>query len=76
MASTQKAGRSTGAFSVGKSRATTLPDDPSLKSLYVMLDSVKRDANSFFGMGKFEAKKKLPNGAVVKVSITMPAVKG
>lgn len=76
MASSKKATGFATAFSVGRSKLTTRPDDPSLQSLYVMLDSVKRDADSFFGMGKFEAKKKLPNGAVVKVSITMPPVKG
>jgi hypothetical protein len=37
-----------------------------------MLDAVKRDAWQYFGMGRFEAKKRLPNGAVVKLSITMP----
>lgn len=40
-----------------------------------MLDAVKRDAWQYFGMGKFEARKRLPNGAVVKFSIKMPARK-
>lgn len=37
-----------------------------------MMDAIKRDHESFFGMGKFACKRKLSNGAVVRVSITMP----
>lgn len=42
------------------------------KELATMMDAIKRDYKSWFGMGKFACKRKLANGAVVRVSITMP----
>lgn len=45
------------------------------QELTAMMDSIKRDYKSWFGMGKFACKKKLANGAVVRVSITMPPLK-
>lgn len=41
-------------------------------SLNEMLDAVKRDASQFFAMGAMRARKKLPNGAVVTLTIKMP----
>jgi hypothetical protein len=49
-----------------------LKKDRSQRELDVMMNAIKRDAHQFFGMGKFSAKKLLDNGAVVRVSITMP----
>ena len=37
-----------------------------------MLDAVKREARSWFGMGAMRARRRLSNGARVVVSITMP----
>lgn len=37
-----------------------------------MLNAIKRDADQYFRLGKFACKKGLPNGAIVRVSITMP----
>lgn len=39
-----------------------------------MMRAIERDADSYFGMGKFEARHKLQNGAKVFVRITMPAL--
>lgn len=41
-----------------------------------MMRAIERDSASFFGMGKFEARNKLANGAKVFVRITMPEEKG
>jgi len=42
-----------------------------------MLDAIKRDAPQYLtAVGKFAAKKKLPNGSIVRVSITNPPLKG
>lgn len=42
------------------------------RELNTMLDAVRRDADQFFKMGRFSAKRTLSNGAVVRISITMP----
>jgi len=44
----------------------------SAEQLAVMLDSIKRDAEAYFSVGRVRLKKKLLNGAVVVVTITMP----
>lgn len=40
-----------------------------------MLDVIKRDGEQLFRLGKFTCKKKLSNGVVVRVSLTMPRLK-
>lgn len=44
------------------------------RELNAMLDALKRDALQFFFVGKFTAKKKLSNGAIVRFEFTMPAL--
>lgn len=43
------------------------------RELERMLDAIKKDAASFFAMGEFRCRRRLSNGAVVRVVITMPA---
>ena len=47
-------------------------DKAAREELAAMMDAVKQDCKSWFGMGRFACKRKLSNGAVVRVSITMP----
>lgn len=44
------------------------------RELATMMDAVKRDWLSWFSMGRFTCRRKLSNGAVVRVEITMPAL--
>lgn len=47
-------------------------DRKAKQELAAMMASIAKDWKSWFGMGKFACKRKLSNGAVVRVSITMP----
>lgn len=40
-----------------------------------MLNALRRDPTDYFALGKYRARKKLSNGAVVTFTVTMPAVK-
>lgn len=44
------------------------------RELATMMDAIKREWPSWFGMGAFKCRRKLSNGAIVRVEITMPAL--
>jgi hypothetical protein len=59
---------------VGRQEAHTCPESAAVTELSAMMLSITAGWRSYFGMGKFACKRKLSNGAVVRVSITMPPV--
>ena len=59
---------------VGRLEQHECPESKAVSELASMMMSIAADWSSWFRMGKFQCRRVLSNGAVVRVSITMPTL--